>query len=79
MNIPDRIDGRGVVIEDLLKALMEVFVASRMEEMTMDVLVSARDDAAKVKAYSSMSGYVCSVSREGDDYVVKLTGSYCGC
>ena len=79
MNLPERVDGRDVKIEELLMGLREVFHASKMREMTMDVLVSSRDHAIKVKTYSAMSGYKCSVSREGDDYLIHLSGSFCGC
>jgi hypothetical protein len=73
------IDGRDISQKDILLAVRDAISDDRNEEINVVVLVSSKEDARHVKAYSSMTGYGIDVSQSDDHFVVKITGCNCRC
>lgn len=71
------IDGRDMIIEDLLLELRDIVRNQCAGEANVEVLVSVREDAVKVKGFASMSGCDVHVAQNDDGYLLKISGGAC--
>lgn len=71
------IDGRGMIIEDLLLKIRETVRSQCVGEANLEILVTLRDDAIKIKGFASMSGCDVRVMQNDDGYLLKISGGTC--
>jgi len=74
-----KIDGRQMPVEEVLSILRDEFRKHYTGVINIEVLVSERQRAAKVRTFCSMTGFEVKVLQTGDDYLVTIKGESCRC
>lgn len=76
---PLTIDGRRMPIEEVLSLLRDEFRKNYTGVLNIEVLVTDRQKAAKVRTFCSMTGFEVQVHQAGDDYLITIKGESCRC
>ncbi|MCC6347344.1 MAG: hypothetical protein IT388_09190 [Nitrospirales bacterium] len=73
------IDARGTESRELFLRLREIFARNCTSEISLEVLLSSRQEAKKTKAFAGMSGYRTALDAGEGYYSVRITGVSCRC
>lgn len=73
------IDGRGRRVEDTLMQVRELFRDNCNLDLDIEVRVTDRDEAARVRAFAQMSGYSSGMTLDSEGWRVTIVGGSCRC
>ena len=73
------INGKELSIEEVLSELRDTVRCQPVDSADVEVFVTSKEDAGKVKSYANMSGLDIKVTRKDEGYLLTIKGGSCRC
>jgi hypothetical protein len=71
------IDARSLDVQEVLSKLKELLSSACGREVDIEITINSLSEAAKVKAFATMSGCRTEVAKKGECYIIYIKGIPC--